>query len=309
MSVTRRARTFVVDHGQQKGGRRSKTEIEAIKVAIRNILKADWPMTVRQVFYQLVVRGLIEKTEEQYKGTVVRLLTDMRISGAIRFSCIVDESRRTRITRTYDSVADAVADTAKYYRRSALQECDAYIEIWSEKEALSGVIFDVASDYDVPVVVSKGTPSITQLHATFENIYRAAEAGKYSFLYQLGDHDPSGCMILEAMRSRLDEFCQRYDCPFPEIERIALTEEQVRQFRLPTRPTKRDGNTHAKTFVGDSSELDALPSAALRALVREVIERHISSEQLDALRAAEESEWEALRLWGKTWVAQAEGPP
>ena len=50
-------------------------------------------MTVRQVFYQLVVRGVIEKTEAEYQGTVIRLLTEMRLDASIPFDWIVDESR------------------------------------------------------------------------------------------------------------------------------------------------------------------------------------------------------------------------
>src|SRR5262249_3462995 len=151
------------------------------------------PQTVRQVFYQLVVRGVIEKTEAEYKATVIRLLTEMRLSDDIPFAWITDESRRTRQTRTFDNVTDALNSTAKFYRRSALRESDVYIEILSEKEALSGVIWGVASEYDVPVVVSKGTPSLTQLYESFLNIFAAARAGKPSYLYQFGDHDPSGC--------------------------------------------------------------------------------------------------------------------
>jgi hypothetical protein len=163
--------------------RRSKADIAEIRDEIKAVLKADPPMTVRQVFYQLVVRGVIEKTELAYKNTVVRLLTEMRMSGQIPFAWIVDESRRTRQTQTYDSIANALEETAKFYRRSALRESSVYIEIWSEKEALSGIIWDVASDYNVPVVVSKGTPSLTQLFGSFRDIYKAAEAAKQSYLY------------------------------------------------------------------------------------------------------------------------------
>ena len=42
-----------------KRPRRLKTQINAIKSAIREILEADHPQTVRQVFYALTVRGLI----------------------------------------------------------------------------------------------------------------------------------------------------------------------------------------------------------------------------------------------------------
>ena len=61
--------------------RRSKADIEDIKQAILDVVKADPPMTVRQVFYQLVTRGVIDKTEKEYQGTVIRLMTEMRLSG------------------------------------------------------------------------------------------------------------------------------------------------------------------------------------------------------------------------------------
>jgi len=104
-------------------------------------------------------------------------------------------------------------------------------------------------------------------------------------------------LIPKTIEHRLDQFCQKLDCPPPHFERVALTEEQIAQFDLPTRPTKRTGNSHANKFDGDSVELDALPAIELRSMVREVIERHISSRQLATLRVAEESERELLEAW------------
>jgi hypothetical protein len=279
--------------------RRTAAEIEGIKSDIVAVLKGDHPMTVRQVFYQLVVRGRIEKTDEQYQGTVIRLLTEMRLSGEVPFSWIVDESRRRRETQTYDSVADALRNTAKFYRRSALRDCCDYLEIWSEKEALAGIIWDEASDYDVPVLVSKGMPSLTQLYGSAQEIARAAEAGKSAYIYQFGDHDPSGVLIPETIQRRLDELCEKFDCPGPNVQRVALTEEQITRFNLPTRPTKRDGNSHALGFRGESVELDALPAAELRRMVRDCIEQHISSSQLEVLRTAEDSERQLLKRWAE----------
>ena len=278
----------------RQGARRTRDEVAAIRAAITDVLRIDRPQTVRQVFYQLVARGVIEKTEGEYKRTVIRLLSEMRLDDQIPWDWIVDESRRTIQTETFDSVRDALRHTAQYYRRSALRDCDDYIEIWTEKEALSGIIWDVASDYDVPVVVSKGVPSLTQVYTSFTYIRRASAAGKVSYLYQFGDHDPTGCLIPKTIEARLEEFCDNYGCDFPIVERIALTTEQIQYHRLPTRPTKRDGNTHAHTFAGDSVELDALPSSELRKLVRECIERHISSHAVATLRATEESEREFI---------------
>ena len=132
-----------------------------IRSAIIQILTADHPQTVRQVFYQLVVRGAVQKNETEYSQTVSRLLTEMRLDGEVKWSWIVDNSRRTTNTRTFDNVGEALDDSARYYRRSALRESDVYIEIWSEKEALAGILYEAASKYDVPVVSSRGMPSIS----------------------------------------------------------------------------------------------------------------------------------------------------
>jgi hypothetical protein len=284
-----------------KRPRRTKAQVEAIRAAILAVLEADHPQTVRQVFYQLVTRGVIEKSEKEYQQVVIRLLTEMRLEDQVEWDWIIDTSREAQVTRTFDSIGEALEDTAKFYRRSALRDCSSYIEIWCEKAALAGIIWDVASDYDVPVVPSKGLPSLILVHDSFTHIRHASRAGKHSYLYQFGDHDPTGVMIPRSLEARLNEFCERYDCASPVIERVALTEKQIRKYRLPTRPTKREGNRHANAFVGDSVELDALPSSVLRDLVRECIERHIDTNQLAILREAEASERDVIERMAEGW--------
>jgi len=240
---------------------------------------------------------VIEKTEEQYQGTVIRLMTDMRLEGELPFEWVVDETRRVRITQTYDNLADAVEQTAKFYRRSALAQASVYLEIWCEKDAHAGALWDVVSDYDVPLMISRGMPSLTFLHASAQAIRRAALHGKSTFIYQFGDHDPSGVIIPKTIERRLQQMCERLDCPPPKVQRTALTLKQIERYRLPTRPTKRHGNRHAIGFKGRSVELDALPPRVLRNLVTKVIERHISPAATLALREAEDSERELLRMW------------
>jgi hypothetical protein len=280
-----------------KRSRRTKAKITGIRDAIYEVIEADPPMTVRQVFYQLVTRGVIEKTELAYQGTVIRLMTDMRLDGSLPYSWVVDESRRVRITETYDSIQDALEQTAKFYRRSALAQASDYLEIWCEKDALQGVLWDVTSDYDVPLMVSRGMPSLTFLHASAQAIRNAPEHDKPTYIYQFGDHDPTGTLIPKTIERRLSEMCERLNCPPPSVRRAALTEAQIKRYRLPTRPTKRNGNPHAAGFIGRSVELDALPPRVLRDLARKVIERHISPAQTMILRAAEDSERELLRAW------------
>lgn len=115
-------------------------------------------------------------------------MTDMRLRGELSFDWVVDESRRVRVTQTFDN--DTVEHTAKFYRRSALREADDYVEIWLEKDALAGVLWDVTSEYDVPLMVSRGMPSLTFLYASACAIRQAALNGKDTYIYQFGDLDP-----------------------------------------------------------------------------------------------------------------------
>src|SRR5262245_47698443 len=65
--------------------RRTKLAIGTIRDRMRSLLEADHPMTCRQLFYQMVARGHIQKTEGEYKTTIVRLLADMRRCGELPY--------------------------------------------------------------------------------------------------------------------------------------------------------------------------------------------------------------------------------
>jgi hypothetical protein len=164
--------------GSTKHLRRTKDDIAAVRAAIIDILENDNPQIVRQVYYALVAKDVIEKTEQEYQHTVIRLCSEMRWQDEIDWEWIVDESRIIHQTQTYDSVADAVEETAKFYRKSALRDCLDHIELWVEKAGLGSIIWEVAGDYDVPVVVSKGMPSLSQLYECSMRIIRAKRAGK-----------------------------------------------------------------------------------------------------------------------------------
>jgi hypothetical protein len=97
------------------------------------VLHHDNPMTVRQVFYQLVSLGAIDKTEVEYKQTVVRLLTEMRRTHELPFVWIADNTRWMRKPRTYDSLEDALEITKQTYRRGIWSDQESYVEIWAHQ--------------------------------------------------------------------------------------------------------------------------------------------------------------------------------
>jgi hypothetical protein len=132
--------------------RRTKAEMAELRTGLYEIVKADQPMTVRQVFYRAVVAGLVEKTELEYQCTVARLLLEMRRTGQIPYSWIADNTRWMRKPKTYTGLADFIERHQQAYRRDLWAEADVYTEIWCEKEALAGILYDVTWDYDVPLI-------------------------------------------------------------------------------------------------------------------------------------------------------------
>jgi hypothetical protein len=275
--------------------------MDGIRNAIVNILSEHSPMTVRQIFYALTVRGVIEKAEAEYKQTVVRLLDDLRWAGDIDWDDISDATRWMHKLRSYKSVEQAIRATAQFYRRDLCANNEDYIEIWCEKEALAGVMAQVTEEYDLPLMVSRGFSSSSYLRRAADKI---TTIGKPTFIYHFGDHDPSGLWISEQierdLQRHLDDIGE-FDLDDFFFERIAVTPKQIDGWKLPTRPTKTEaeGNRHAKHFNGDSVELHAIPIDKLHDLIRNVIFRHIDLRQLQVLREAEKSERELLNALGK----------
>lgn len=268
--------------------RRTKAEITAIEDAIYLTTEELRPMTVRQLFYQLVSRKVIHKTEAEYKQTVVRLLTSMRRRGAIPFDWIADNTRWMRKPRTHSGLSQMLSRSIQTYRRALWDDQSAYVEIWLEKDALAGVLYEVTEEFDVPLMVTRGYPSLSFIASAADTIMHQNKMGKIAYLYYLGDRDPSGVDIPRKVQEDLGEM----GCHFT-FAVIAVTDDQIAEFDLPTRPTKQT-DTRAKNFKGESVEVDAIPPGALKSLVRRHIEMHIDQDVLHRTRMIEEAERESL---------------
>jgi hypothetical protein len=272
-----------------KRTRATKAEVEARREALLDIIEAGRPMTVRQVFYQATVRGLVEKAETGY-AKIQTDLTIMRRARELPYDWLADNTRWQRKPRTFNSVEEALKATARLYRKALWADAGSYVEIWLEKDGLAGVVYPVTFMYDVPLMVARGYAC----HSAAEHINTLDVP---TFIYHCGDFDSFRRERGREDRRNVHELAPDADITF---ERIAVTEQQIADWDLPTRPTKAS-DTRAKAFGSTLSvELDAIEPNRLRALVQETIERHLPPEQFEKLKAAEESERDLIaRLVGK----------
>ncbi|MEX2454473.1 MAG: hypothetical protein WD470_07205 [Rhodospirillaceae bacterium] len=267
--------------------RATKDEVQQRRDAIYAIVEVQQPMSVRQVFYQASVHGIVEKAESGYRK-VQTDLTLMRRDGTLPYGWLADSTRWRKHPASYDSVKQAVVATAHYYRKALWSDLDSYVEIWLEKDALAGVVFPITAMYDVPLMVARGYASLSFLHSAAEEI---RDIGRPTFIYHLGDYDPSGVNAAEKIEQTLHEMAPDDDITF---ERIAVTPEQIAEWDLPTRPTKQS-DTRSQGFGDISVELDAIPPDRLRELVTSVLELHLPADQLATLMVAEASERQMLK--------------
>jgi hypothetical protein len=276
--------------------RRTQAEIAELKHKLAQIVEAEQPMTVRGVFYSAETMGIIAKTEADYKNVICRLVLHLRRDGVIPYPWITDGTRWQIKERSFGGPEAFRAEMVDFYRRALWDDQDTYVEVFTEKDAIAGILSPITARWDVPLNVVRGFSSETFLWSVAQAII---DVDKPTHLYYFGDWDPSGVVGAADVERRLRGFAPDAEIHF---ERIAVTPEQIQKWNLPTRPTKT--STHSRGFTGESVEVDAIKAPRLRDLVAQCIERHIDADRLRRTEAVEKVERESLatvlQLWKPT---------
>lgn len=261
--------------------RRTNAELDLIDSKIIEVLEEEHPATVRSVFYRVMSMGVVPKTENGYK-LVQRQLLKLRRNERVPYGWISDGTRYTIHRRAHGSASDAIMTAAALYRRQIWSTQAERPEIYIEKDALTAVISPVTGRWDVPLGVQRGFASETYAYEVAEALPR----DQHTFMYQLGDHDPSGLDAWRSWEAKVRRFAPDATVTF---KRLAVTPEQIEAMQLPTRPTKQSDSRAAK-FVGGSVEVDAIAPSVLRSIVEQAILDHLDIPAWEALQEAERKE-------------------
>ena len=262
---------------------KQKATLELIDTAA-SILREQNPMTVRQLYYQLVSRQVIKNNKSQY-SRVSKAIVSARQESTIPWEWIEDRTRRPRTVGMWDDLSDFSATAVQAYRRDVWNTQPAYIEVWLEKDALSGLFENVLGEYGVTLNVGRGYDGWSSIKNAAQR-YQARDCA-VTILY-FGDFDPSGEDMARSLIERLGFFEVR-----PEVIKCALTGDDVTRYDLPTDFAKKT-DTRRKGFVdkhGDVSvELDALPVAVLLARLRAEVENRLDLVSLRQVRKTEQAD-------------------
>lgn len=276
------------------------TKRRVILAAIPGIIaQYDTKITLRQLYYRLVSKfagtDVFENEQKNYKF-LSKLLVDARHSGEISFDAIEDRTRgilageaRYETAETYfNKYLRYLKECADDYRIPLWLQQPYYIEVWIEKQALTGVFQSICVQHGVVLSVVRGYPSLTMLKDAADRFSEQEEKGKTIAMLYFGDMDPSGQDIPRYIQETLEK---HFHCTFEQIM-CAITKEQIKEYKIPPMPAKRSDtrfDKFAREHGEDAVELDALDPDILQEIITDNIEVYFDDNTYEKVKTTKEN--------------------
>jgi hypothetical protein len=254
-------------------------------------------LTLRQLYYQFVARGMIENSERSYNN-LGNLINDGRLAGALDWSAIVDRTRRPNISYAEPSMENCLAQLPNLIANYLWKGQETYVEVWVEKEALAGVVQKACSAWRVPWFCCRGYTSQTAMYGAAGRLQRKLDSGEHEFavIIYLGDHDPSGLDMSRDIQDRMDMFGA-----YVQVERVALNWDQITEYNPPPNPTKLTDSRAHKYVVQhgyESWELDSLPPDVMVSIIDNGIRNYVDADLFNGQLVDEHEKERVLGLFG-----------
>ncbi len=293
-----------VAYREKKFSRKRMVLIEHADDIIREYVADGYSLTLRQLYYQFVARGLLENNVKSY-SMLGATINDARLCGLIDWNSIEDRTRNLKALGHWETPSDIITSAANSFHTDWWEGQDHYVEVWVEKEALAGVIQRPAQRWDVPWFCCRGYVSQSEMWRAAMRLRGHEEQGQRAIIIHLGDHDPSGIDMTRDIEDRLTEFGVDVT-----VNRIALTMAQVEEFTPPPNPAKAT-DTRFQTYVRDygvneSWELDALEPSMLDDLISDTVRLYLDEPTFTAKKEAEEQHRKILTAVSDQWDAVVE---
>jgi hypothetical protein len=259
----------------------------------------DFTLSLRQLYYQFVARGIIPNTERSYKN-LGGLVTDARMAGLMDWDAIEDRNRSISGWLIEEDIDNLLRELPRNYAVDMWANQNAYVEVWVEKDALSSIVQRACNSRRVPFLACKGYLSASEAYRAAKRFENAGNAGKELHLIHLGDHDPSGLDMTRDNRDRVEQMSWNG----VEVNRIALNRDQIDRYRPPPNPAKVT-DSRADAYIAEhgytSWELDALEPSVIVQLIHEAVEPMVDEDQWADDLAREREQKDLLRGVAQNW--------
>lgn len=176
--------------------------VQRIQYIVGEYKRQGYILTLRQLHYQFVTRNWIVNHDTAYKK-LGSILDDCRYAGLVDWSAFEDRGRVPYLPFWVNNPDEGLNVIINQYRVNRQLDQPEYVELWTEKDALSGILRRSTSKYHIQLVVNKGYTSSSAAYQAYSRISDYITNGKKVVILYFGDHDPSGLDMVRDIRERL----------------------------------------------------------------------------------------------------------
>jgi len=151
--------------GMQKKSKELLAQVQKI------IEEYDSSLSLRQIYYRLVAAQIMSNLQKNYRK-LSRLCVIGRDEGLLNEDSFVDRLREIQVPSMWANLNEYMETVRDAYRKNYWLDQPCYLEIWSEKDALRGIMAPVADKYGVPLLIVRGQVSRTAIYEAYER-YKA----------------------------------------------------------------------------------------------------------------------------------------
>lgn len=268
-------------------------------VILEEYKQQDLVLTLRQLYYQFVARGMLPNKQAEYKrlGSVI---SDARLAGLVDWSMMEDRTRRLRSIAHWSDPSSIVDVIARQYQEDLWRDQKWRPEVWIEKDALVGVIEGVCEELRIDYFACRGYASQSAQYEAGQRMQGYIARCQQPIIFHFGDHDPSGMDMTRDNKDRLSLFTGMG----VKVQRLALNMAQVDQYNPPPNPAKESDVRSTKyiaEFGSESWELDALEPTVIGNLIRDNVSRLIERPKWNAAMKKETANRAALEAVSERW--------
>lgn len=279
---------------------------------VEDYLSQNITLTNRQLYYQLVARGIIPNADKIY-GRICTFLTDARYAGLIDWEAIEDRGRIPQKHAEWENIKDLIESATYSYRLPRWQDQDCYVELYCEKQAMESILQPISRKYHIYFGVNKGYSSSSTMYDLAKRIKFKIDEGKNVRILYLGDHDPSGLDMIRDIDERIYEFLTARNNGINiseygfQVIQLALNMEQIKQYNPPPNPAKITdprAKWYIKEYGNKSWELDALEPKVLIEIAEAGIRKFCDAEKYLYWIERENKEKKALEEFGDSLLKE-----
>ena len=121
-----------ITYVEKRFSKKSRAIIESACEIIEEYERQGFVLTLRQLYYQFVARGLLANTQREYKrlGSIVN---DARLAGLISWTALEDRTRHVRKNSHWEKPRDILEAARDSYAIDKWEDQPYRPEVWIER--------------------------------------------------------------------------------------------------------------------------------------------------------------------------------